>query len=111
MHFALVTLGHQEGAILPGNRIPDGRFSTEQLARFVAKGYATVVDPTPPPAEKPEGDGKPTVTWNFKEEDLAGKTVEELNMLVQERAAEMRYEDPPVFEDTATAIEFMTCGV
>ena len=110
--FALATIGSPEGAILPGFRIPDGKFPQEQLDRFVKKGYVQVIETDDAlkekPPENPEGNGHATPTWNFKAEDLAEKKIEELNMLILERAQAMRFENPPTFEDVETAIEFMT---
>lgn len=111
LFFALATIGHPEGAILPGNRITDGKFPQEQLERFLRKGYVEVVETDEPVKEKapnPEGGGNATPAWNFKTEDLAGKKIEELNMLIVERAQVMRFENPPTFDDVETAIEFMT---
>ena len=53
MHFALITLGHPEGAILPGCRIKEGKFSQEQLDRFISKGYVKSIAPDVP-APAPE---------------------------------------------------------
>lgn len=112
MHFALITLGHPEGAILPGCRIKEGKFSQEQLDRFISKGYVKSIAPdvpAPAPEKKEDQSGQPTPTWNFKREDLQGKSIEELNMMALERATTMHADEPPTFEDVETAIEFMSC--
>lgn len=114
-----MTLGTPKGTQVVGSqRIPDGTFDADTVARYIKKGYIVELDPAPVQQQLtpilPEGKTSTSVPrptkgkWDFRLADIKNDKLDVLNMKAADHAKASNLPAIEPFEDVKEALAFMT---
>lgn len=84
-YFAIHHLRLGNAEVLPGRKIKDGLLTKEEAARLLKKGAIQEYEPPKPVAAPPvNSESTDPAHWTYPLADLQGKSLETLNMMIQE---------------------------
>lgn len=109
MLFAKTNLKFADTYVPAKGRIPDACLRPGDREQLLKDGHAEeiAVDLTPAAPVVPPKPVPPVKNWNFKLEAIKDKTLDQLNMLIQQHAQVSGLAQPPAFKDKEEAILFL----